>query len=187
MRLLLTIALLCPTWLCSAQTFREAAVRRFALRDTSGRIQPLRPPAGKLLAVLFLSPECPLCKSYAPVLRKLQEQFAEQVYFVGIIPGEGYSLDLIRQYQADYHLPFPLLQDKGKQLSGYLQARVTPEAMLFDPQGHLLYRGLIDNGVVSLGARRTVITARYLEAAILQKEHTATTHTKAIGCLINID
>lgn len=187
MRWLLLICLLCYTGLSNAQTFREGAVRRFSLRDTSGRVQSLRLPAGKMLAVLFLSPECPLCKSYAPVLRKLQEQFADQVSFVGIIPGEGYSLDLIRQYQADYHLTFPLLQDKGKQLSDYLQARVTPEAMLFDQQGHLLYRGLIDNGVVSLGARRRVITARYLEAAILRKEHTATTYTKAIGCLINID
>lgn len=157
--------------------------KKFALQDTSGRMQRLQLPKNKMLVLVFVSPECPLCKKYAARLRELSETFRQEAVFVGIIPGKTYTMKAIREYQQHYHIPFTLLKDESLAFTRSMKAEVTPEVMLVGQDGDIYYRGLIDNGIASLGRQRTVVTEHYLSDAILKKSMVRS--TKAIGCMIN--
>ncbi|WP_423148567.1 redoxin domain-containing protein [Rubrolithibacter danxiaensis] len=135
---------------------------------------------------VFLSTDCPLCKNYARVLNTLKSDFPE-IRFYGIFPGKT-SLEAIKTYQKDYNAGFELLSDPSKKLTSYLHATTTPQAILINTAGNLLYTGLIDNWAFSLGKQRQVVTEHYLKTAIkqfLNKEPIETKSTKPIGCLIN--
>lgn len=136
-----------------------------------------------MLVLIFLSPECPLCKKYAPRLRELHQTFRDEAVFAGVIPGQTFALNEIKTYQHDYKIPFVLLKDDNLALSRSLKAKVTPEVMVISAGGQLLYRGLIDNGIAGLGKQRTVVTEHYLANAILKKNKISS--TTAIGCMIN--
>lgn len=141
-----------------------------------------------LLLFVFLSPECPLCKNYAPVLDSLQRQYSGSVQVIGIVPGKSYSKTVINAYARKYKVHFPLLIDPAKKISNYLHASVTPEVILLTPRYQLVYRGGIDNRVKQLGVKSWKATENYLSDAVSQYlQHTATAvrRTKPIGCRIN--
>lgn len=140
----------------------------------------------KAVVIVFLSPECPLCKNYLPGLVKLQNA-NKQLNFYGIIPGTSYSLKDINELKNEYGINFDLLTDGNKQLSKYLGATTTPEVFLINKMGAITYSGLIDNWATSLGQKRLVITEKYLEQAIKDQLNGKQTFKKTIpvGCLIN--
>ncbi|QPH41154.1 redoxin domain-containing protein [Pedobacter endophyticus] len=138
------------------------------------------------IVVVFLSPECPLCKNYLPTLKKLQGA-NPQVAFYGIFPGKSYSLKEINDLRNEYNINFALLKDSDKKLSAHLSATTTPEVVVINKLGAITYRGLIDNWASSLGKKRLVITERYLEDALADLLNGKQTfkETSPIGCLIN--
>lgn len=185
----LFLCFICLTWHpVSAQilkTVSPGTIQSIKLRTTDNKAFSLG--INKPAVLIFLSPDCPLSKNYAPVLNSLAKKHP-RVKFYGIFPGKSYSSEEIIAYGKDYDLVFPLLSDPLKQLSGYLKAKVTPEVILINPQGVVLYTGLIDNWAVSLGKQRRVITHHYLEDALTGFEtgkEIAVRHTEPVGCLIN--
>lgn len=136
--------------------------------------------------IVFLSPECPLCKNYLPGLVKLQNA-NKSINFYGVIPGNSYSIKEINELKNEYGINFDLLTDKDKRLSKYLGATTTPEVFLINKMGAITYSGLIDNWSSSLGQKRLVITEKYLEQAIKDLSNGKQTFKKTIpvGCLIN--
>ena len=185
----LILSLMLLMWLpVSAQILKTVSltkIQAIELRTTGNKVYSL--PLDKPAVVVFLSPDCPLSKNYAPVLTSLAKKHPG-INFFGIFPGRSYSSEEISEYGKGYGLNFPLLSDPSKQLSGYMKAKVTPEVMLINPQGVILYTGLIDNWAVSLGKKRQVITNHYLEEAISSYEsgrQITVSHTEPVGCLIN--
>jgi thiol-disulfide isomerase/thioredoxin len=140
----------------------------------------------KTTVIVFLSPECPLCKNYLPGLVKLQNA-NKNFNFYGVIPGTSYSIKEINELKKEYGINFDLLTDKDKRLSKYLGATTTPEVFLINKMGAIAYSGLIDNWSSSLGQKRLVITEKYLEQAIKDLLNGRQTFKKTIpvGCLIN--
>ncbi|CAH0242850.1 hypothetical protein SRABI27_02765 [Pedobacter sp. Bi27] len=140
----------------------------------------------KTTIIVFLSPECPLCKNYLPGLVKLQNA-NKSINFCGVIPGTSYSIKEINELKNEYGINFDLLTDKDKRLSKYLGATTTPEVFLISKMGAIVYSGLIDNWSSSLGQKRLVITEKYLEQAIKDLLNGKQTFKKTIpvGCLIN--
>jgi thiol-disulfide isomerase/thioredoxin len=171
--------------------FNGAVVNKFRLIDAgNGKTRPLNEitASQNLLLFVFLSPECPLCKNYAPVLDSLQRLYNGSLRLIGIVPGKTYSTTVIRAYASKYKIHFPLLIDPVKKLSGYLHAVATPEVILLTPQYELVYRGGIDNRVKQLGVKSWKATENYLSDAVSQYlQHTAVAvkRTKPIGCRIN--
>ncbi|WP_295118233.1 redoxin domain-containing protein [uncultured Chitinophaga sp.] len=161
-------------------------IKSYRLLKTNGETAYITP--GKAGTVfVFLSPECPLCKNYSPVLQTLQQQ-NPSVNFYGIIPGNTYSSKQITKFADDYQIRFPILTDKNMKLVKALQATVTPEAVVLDHAGQVYYRGLIDNWVTALGKKRARASEHYLSSAIGSLAAGATvkqTNTEPIGCLIN--
>jgi thiol-disulfide isomerase/thioredoxin len=140
-----------------------------------------------LTVLVMLSPECPLSKNYIPVLNKLNAEFKD-FRFYGIFPGASYKLAELLQFKKDFNVQFELLVDKQKLLTNILKASTTPECIVLNKNGIVLYRGLIDNWPVSLGTQRKVITEKYLANALYDFNHNqiiSPKSTKPIGCLIN--
>ncbi len=155
------------------------------LQRSSGKMEHVQGNAYTVF--VMLSAECPLCKNYMPVLNELQRENPD-ILFCGIFPGKSYSLKEINDFQKEYQASFSLYIDPKKSLSNYLKASTTPECVLIDKMGAVIYRGLIDNWASGLGQKRRVVTEKYLQTAIRDLKAgkpTAVKQTKPIGCLIN--
>jgi thiol-disulfide isomerase/thioredoxin len=171
------------TW----QTSQIVQLQDVALQN-KGKNAYIQVAETPLTALVFLSPECPLCKNYSLVLNTLQEKFSNKVRFYGIVPGRTYSAEDVQQYVDDYKMQFPVWIDLQKQLSTQLQASVTPEVVLISKSGSLVYRGAIDDWVQALGQKKAKPQQHYLEEAItnyLQNKQVLVKQTTPIGCLIN--
>lgn len=138
--------------------------------------------------LLFLAPECPLCQNYAPVLRDMAPDYAEMdVPLVGVVSGTYYSAEEVNNFMFFHHLDFPVLLDPGFELSRHFGATITPEAVLIDSTGAMIYRGAIDNWAISLGRKRLRPTAHYLADATdayLKGKPVPLRTTDAVGCFI---
>ncbi|NEU06920.1 redoxin domain-containing protein [Flavihumibacter sp. R14] len=167
------------------KTVSPSVIQTIKLRTTGNEVFTI--PLKKPSVFVFLAPDCPLSKNYAPLLNSLAKKHPN-INFYGIFPGKSYSFKEISDYGKDYAVSFPLLSDPLMQLSEYTRAKVTPEVILMDQKGIILYRGLIDNWAVSLGKKRQVVTNHYLDQAISLYEMgkpITITHTDPVGCLIN--
>lgn len=155
------------------------------LKDYTGKAYDIR-PQGKVIVYLFLSPECPLCKNYAPIVQKLSEKY-KTVQFYGIISGRTFTKGQVGAYVKDYNLTFPVLIDTDKEVANSLRATVTPEALLVGSDGKEYYRGLIDDWITGLGTKRAKTTQLYLDQSIQNLVAGVPTISKTtpIGCLIS--
>ena len=141
----------------------------------------------ELLVIAFLSPECPICKNYSVKLSDLKNKYETQANFIGIIPG-SFDTDKVAEFQRNYLHSWELLRDDTLRLTHYLEGKVTPEVLVINSKdGRLIYKGAIDDWLVSLGKTRNRISNFYLDIALhnfLNNKH-AIAFTKPVGCLIN--
>ena len=137
---------------------------------------------------IFLSPECPLCQNYTKVINQLQQQFKSAVAVYGIVPGRAYTLKDIAAFKNKYLTTFNIFIDTKQLLTHYLNAAVTPQAILLDSKGNLIYTGAIDDWVQGQGKKRIAATQHYVKNAIEQSVQLARVtikKTTAYGCKIN--
>jgi len=139
-------------------------------------------------ALIFLSPECPLCQNYTVTIDRIQKDFDEKdVAFYGVVSGDFYSQSDIKGFLIKYDLDLPIILDPEFKLANYYKAEITPEAFLIAENGESQYQGAIDNWAISLGQKRQTITERYLEDALnahLTGGEINPKKTKAVGCFI---
>jgi thiol-disulfide isomerase/thioredoxin len=136
----------------------------------------------------FLSPDCPLCRSYMPRLRELTGKFAsDSIKFFGIFPGTSYSHKEIGDFFKACACKMDTFVDEGRTLTAHLGATVTPEVFVVDRKGKTLYSGRIDNWAYEVGKKRTVVTEHELEDAlnaIVRGQPIKVKHADAVGCFI---
>jgi thiol-disulfide isomerase/thioredoxin len=148
----------------------------------------LKQVSTKMLAIVWLSPECPLCQNYTLTLNQLSQKYHDVLTIVGVFPGDAYTKEEYLAFQKKYAISFTLLTDKKKLLTTAIHATVTPEVFLYDEKRSLKYSGAIDNWVVGLGKSTKKATISYLDDAIV---HTmdgvpaSPVYTQPIGCFIN--
>lgn len=141
-----------------------------------------------LSLLVFLSPDCPLCKNYSLVLNELQQEFKSKINIYGVVPGITYSNDEVKKYINDYKIAFPIMVDPQKEFTSMVKATVTPEVVLVNKDGNIVYRGAIDDWVEELGRKKIKPEQHFLKEAInqyLQNMPVAIKQTVAKGCWIN--
>lgn len=149
----------------------------------------ISPAANQLTAFVFLSPDCPLSRNYTLILNDIQQSRKNALEVIGVFPDAGYSDNEIKAFKDKYAVNFALVSDKRSQLLHFTRAAITPEVFLYDNKGALLYKGAIDDWVVSLGRKKRQPEKHYLRDAIdnsLQHKTVSPAETKAIGCFISI-
>jgi len=140
------------------------------------------------IVCLFTRTDCPISNSYAPEVRRIYEKFSPRgVSFYLVYPDPDESPKLIEKHLKEYSYPFPALRDPKHELVKIAEAKITPEAAVFDASGKLLYRGRIDDRYVDFGKMRAAATQKDLETAleaILSGKPAPTAGGPAIGCFI---
>jgi hypothetical protein len=188
--------LLAACWLPSRtqgqndSVFNAGRLSAFRLTAVAARPSSRLPiaAAGQLRLFVFLSPECPLSQNYTSVLNKLQAAYPGELQMVGIIPGKTYRRTKVDSFIKKNKIAYPVFIDPSLDLSHYLKASVTPEAILLDTENQLVYKGAIDNWYKSLGKPGARATEHYLREAIektLVHQRPMIKRTTAVGCLIN--
>src|SRR5687768_3023576 len=121
-----------------------------------------------LSVLVFLSPDCPLCKNYSLVLNELQQDFKSKINIYGVVPGSTYSNEEVKKYIKDYKIVFPVMIDPQKAFTSMVKATVTPEVVLVNETGNIVYRGAIDDWVEELGRKKVKPEQHFLKEAINQ-------------------
>jgi len=142
----------------------------------------------KTIVCLFARTDCPISNSYAPEIRRMHEKFsARGVAFYLVYPDPDESAQMIEKHLREYSYPFPGLRDPKHELVKLADAKITPEAAVFDTKGKLLYHGRIDDRYVDFGKARLAATVHDLEQAleaIATGKPAPAAGGPAIGCFI---
>ena len=111
------------------------------LLDASGR--PVRltgGPGTKATVLVFLGNPCPASDAVAPEVRRLAAAYAPRgVAFRGVLVGP----DARPGSAARYRFDFPVVPDPDHDLADPSGVTVTPEAVVLDPDGAVVYRGRV--------------------------------------------
>jgi len=150
-------------------------------------IAEARGPKGTL--VVFTCNACPWAKAWHSRIVSLGNRSAKQGIGVvavnsndpGVVPEDGYRVMQANAKRSK--MAFPYVVDATSDVARAFGATRTPEAFLFDREGHLVYHGTIDDNAKQPGQ----VKARYLEDAVhavLDGHEIALQETKALGCSI---
>jgi peroxiredoxin len=164
-------------------------IDHFALRDAGGKeVTPATFKGKKAVVVVFLSFECPVSKSYSPLLAELHRKYADKgVAFLGVDSSDDESAAEIAKLAREYKLPFAVLKDDKQSVADAFKAKTVPEAFVLDHNAVLRYRGRIDNAYSARLKRNPRTTSHDLSRALdelLAGKSVSQPATKAVGCPI---
>lgn len=170
--------------------FDLARIKKINLVDENDQSRKLKQEIFKSLNLfVFLSPECPLCKNYTTVLNKIANDFSvDSIAIIGVISGKTYSTNDVKKFKQEFSVNFQLVIDPVKKLTDYLQATITPEVVVINDKGQLVYRGAIDDWVTDLGKNKLRPEKEYLRLAVTQyinHQPVSIKKTRPKGCYIN--
>ncbi|MCY2956776.1 MAG: redoxin domain-containing protein [Planctomycetota bacterium] len=114
-------------------------------------VAPLMVASGHVHVLLFVTPDCPIANSYAPLISALLRQVAGtfvQVYLVYVDPD--LTAAQANQHAREYELDLPLLLDREQRVATALGVKITPSAAVLTAFG-LQYIGRIDDRWRKLG------------------------------------
>ena len=176
---LLHIVLLCWVIIIAENT---TTAQQKTLQNTHPQGAP-----DSLTVWVFLAVDCPISQKYISELRRMDSVYASQKLRVrGIVPGKVNPTE-VKTFVEEYAIKFPVSIDGDFTRVRQFHATITPESILVDHQGQVLYQGAIDNWFFDLGKYRQRVTEHYLQDAIdaaLQGKIPAVRKTEAVGCII---
>ncbi len=142
----------------------------------------------KAIVLVFLGTECPVSNSFVPVLVGLHKEYAGKgVVFVGVNANVQDTPARVAAHARDNDIPFPVVKDPGNRLADRLEVKRTPEALVLDGSGRVLYRGRIDDQFGIAYARPGKPKRRDLAEAVeevLAGKPVSVPATTVAGCLI---
>lgn len=157
--------------------------------DLAGAAHHLPCKAGtRGLVLIFINTDCPIANSYHPMLGRLREEFADSRFDFAMVHADAdLKMEEARKHQSEYEITWPIVLDPGNRIARRVSAKVTPEAIIVDAQGQVLYRGRIDDRHQDYGRKRPAPTTNDLQiamTAISQDKPVPTPETKPVGCVI---
>lgn len=157
-------------------------------RDLEGnRVDVVSKAGSNAVVLIFVATQCPIANRYVPEMKRLHERFTGKgIQFYFVYPDRDVSAGEIREHMKLYGLPGEALRDPNHALVRAAQARVTPEAAVFQG-GKLVYHGRIDDRFPAFGTDRGAATERNLERVLeaVTKGEAAVMESKpAVGCVI---
>jgi len=160
------------------------------VRDAGGELRdPFAAAEGRrALVLVFVDPDCPISNAYAPEVKRLAAEFGPRgVELELVYSAPGLDPQAVRRHVADFGYELPALLDSDQRLAARAGATVTPEAVVFLPDGELVYRGRIDDRFVDFGRQRPQPTQRELRdalEALLAGRAPPVPRTESVGCPI---
>ncbi|MFI4876969.1 MAG: alkyl hydroperoxide reductase [Blastopirellula sp. JB062] len=160
-----------------------------SLQDAVGNIHPLSASSPKKARVfVFVTGECPISRSYFPLLGRLGKDWnaAESEVSLQLVWADVTDTPAkIREYAQQFAIDLPILVDRDGQLGARFQTKYVPEAFVLDASGELAYRGRIDDKYRQIGRKRPEATDHTLAdavAAVVADKPVKAARVEAVGC-----
>ena len=137
--------------------------------------------------LVFTTTDCPISNRYAPEIQRLATRFDGQVRFRLVYPVPSDSDATIREHVKKFAYTMQWERDAKQALVKKTGVTVTPEVVIVDSAGKVLYRGRIDDRYIEFGTDRPQPTVRDLERsleAVIAGKPVPVAETRAIGCFI---
>ncbi len=155
--------------------------------QVSGQAFPVEPISKRGIVLIFVATECPIANRYAPEIKRVSNEFGLKGFsFFRVYMEPIENANLVVEHTKSYGYSMPALLDPDKKLVRLTGVKVTPEAVVLDTTGHLLYRGRIDDQNIEHGKIRPNYR-RDLRIAlneILAGKAVSVRSTAAVGCFI---
>jgi thioredoxin-related protein len=142
----------------------------------------------KALVLIFFDTECPICQTYTGKLQGFYRKYQSQIDFKIVYPTKNTTRGEVRRFEREYSFKIPFVLDPHLDLVTKHDATTTPEVVMCNERGEVIYRGAIDNQFVGLGKFRPKTTETYLQNTLENWLHNKPINpqkTEPIGCLIN--
>ncbi|MBI5853212.1 MAG: redoxin family protein [Planctomycetes bacterium] len=158
------------------------------LRDLDGRlVDAARPDATQFVLLVFLGTGCPIARAYSPELASIAADYSGRVTTRLVFVDLDLDADAARRHAGEFRLPRPILLDPDHRLVHALGATTTPEAVVLDRAGRVVYSGRIDDRFAELGKPRRAAARHDLRDALdalLAGRTPRAIRTEPIGCII---
>lgn len=172
-------------WLTGTSTFASTIASARSLQNSPVQLPE---PQAKATVLIFILHDCMICNRYAPEINRITSDYkAKQIAVDVVYSDDNYPAAKEQQHASAYGFHCSLLRDPKHTLAKSVGATVTPEAVVLDSAGKVVYRGRIDNSFMAFGMARPKPTTRDLRD-VLDKmadgQPVTFTQTAAIGCYI---
>lgn len=153
---------------CAAHAHSASAWEEVRLHDLHGNpVRAAELADGPWILFVFIARDCPVANRSVPELNRLHQEFSARGFSVhGVYVDISANAEQLRAHAADYELRFPVWQDKERFLVRFTGARVTPEAVIVDNGGNILYSGRVDDRFGGFGQSRPAPVRRDLAEAM---------------------
>ena len=157
--------------------------------DVDGVLRhPGQSDAAVTTVFVFLATHCPICNAYLPELNRIYEAFAPlNVEFYGVIADRGTLAAEAANHRRMYQVAFPLLLDTSGSFRRQLRPTHTPQAIVVDRHGAIVYSGRIDDRYEAISRPRGQVARRDLKdvlSVISSGREPKFSRTEPVGCLL---
>lgn len=149
------------------------------------KVDPLNPGEKKAVVLFFVSPYCPTSNTFAPAMKEISEVFGEDFAFFSVHSDTSVSDQDRATHAKMMEITHPVLNDSEQALAKKLGATITPEAIVVDAGGAVLYQGRINDLYLGPTQKQQEPTKHDLKEAleaIRKGEPVAVPKTEAVGC-----
>lgn len=150
--------------------------------------RPLAEAGHRPSLLVFISHDCPICNAYAPELLRITRKYQPRVFTSFVYSEPKFSLGDARKHATAYgYTKLHLFVDPSGVLAKYVGATITPEAAVYDADGHLAFLGRIDDLYVAFGRQRPHATNHDLRTAldsVLNHHKVENARSAPVGCYI---
>ncbi len=142
--------------------------------------------AQEYTVVMFIAPDCPLCKTLSTPFSELSEKY-QDIQFLAVYSGMHYEPKELNMFATETKLKPRIFRDYAYEVAHQLGASVTPEFFLLDSSANILYQGMMDDRILELGSYKQQWEKHYLIDAIdatLSGNKPKLAKTEPIGCVL---
>ena len=135
---------------------------------------------------MFIAPDCPLCKTLSTPFAEMSQAYPD-IQFLGVMSGQHYEAMELNMFATETKFEPAIFRDYDYAVAHQLGAGITPEFFLIDSTGSILYSGMMDDRILSLGNYKQTWDELYLKDAldaVLHGKKPVITKTEAIGCVL---
>lgn len=138
--------------------------------------------------LLFVIPDCPIVNRYIPEINRIYQAYSKQgIKLTLIYPGDYLTQKDIDTHRKEYQIKPEGRLDIDYQITKKAGATITPEAVVYDANQKIIYRGRIDDWFTDYGDKKREPSQRNLRLALdalVAGKEVPIKNTQAIGCLI---
>ena len=171
-----------------SSAFAQDAATPLSLNGLDGNPVEVLATAGKKAVVLFfVSPYCPTSNNFGPEMKAIEGDFADDFAFRYLHSDSSVKAADILQHASMMGFESPVLDDTAQVVAKKLGAKITPEVIVLDSAGTVLYQGRINDLYLGPTKRQREVKTNDLRdalAAVKAGAPVATPKTEAVGCKI---